>query len=230
MAKTKKVILFIVEGITDQTALGNVLTRLLNSDTVRFAMTDGDITTNKDVNPGNVVNRINAIVKGALQKYAFKPSDLNSIVHLIDTDGAFIPDASVVEKLDATHIEYTENTIQTPHLDSILKRNTQKKGLVGLLRGKSEISKKPYKMFYFSRNMEHSLHNESRELTTEEKMVLAEQFDDSYADRPQEFVEYLRSGGFAAPGNYEDSWKFINEGTHSLERWSNFHVFFDRQP
>lgn len=228
MAKTKKVILFIVEGITDQTALGNVLTSLLNSDTVRFAMTDGDITTNKDVNPGNVVNRVNAIVKNALQKYAFKPSDLSSIVHLIDTDGAFIPDAAVVENPDAPRIEYTEDAIQTPHQDSILKRNAQKKGLVGILRGKSEISKKPYRMFYFSRNMEHALHDESRELTSDEKMALAEQFDDSYADRPQDFVEYLRSGGFAAPGDYDDSWKFINEGTHSLERWSNFHVFFEK--
>lgn len=228
MAKTKKVILFIVEGITDQTALGNVLTSLLNSDTVRFAMTDGDITTNKDVNPGNVVNRVNAIVKNALQKYAFKPSDLSSIVHLIDTDGAFIPDAAVVENPDAPRIEYTEDAIQTPHLDSILKRNAQKKGLVGILRGKSEISKKPYRMFYFSRNMEHALHDESRELTSDEKMALAEQFDDSYADRPQDFVEYLRSGGFAAPGDYDCSWKFINEGTHSLERWSNFHVFFEK--
>lgn len=228
MAKTKKVILFIVEGITDQTALGNVLTSLLNSDTVRFAMTDGDITTNKDVNPGNVVNRVNAIVKNALQKYAFKPSDLSSIVHLIDTDGAFIPDAAVVENPDAPRIEYTEDTIQTPHLDSILKRNAQKKGLVGILRGKSEISKKPYRMFYFSRNMEHALHDESREQTSDEKMALAEQFDDSYADRPQDFVEYLRSGGFAAPGDYDGSWKFINEGTHSLERWSNFHVFFEK--
>lgn len=228
MAKTKRVILFIVEGITDQTALGNVLTSLLNSETVRFAMTDGDITTNNSVNPGNVVNRVNAIVKAALQKNAFKMSDLNNIVHLIDTDGAFIPDAAVEEKSDASHIEYTENTIQTAHLKPTLKRNAQKKSLVGILRGKSEISKKPYKMFYFSRNMEHALHDESRELTTDEKMVLAEQFDDSYADRPQDFVEYLRSGGFAAPGNYEDSWKFINEGTHSLERWSNFHVFFDK--
>lgn len=228
MAKTKKVILFIVEGITDQTALGNVLTSLLNSDTVRFAMTDGDITTNKDVNPGNVVNRVNAIVKNALQKYAFKPSDLSSIVHLIDTDGAFIPDAAVVENPDAPRIEYTEDTIQAPYLDSILKRNAQKKGLVGILRGKSEISKKPYRMFYFSRNMEHALHDESRELTSDEKMALAEQFDDSYADRPQDFVEYLRSGGFAAPGDYDGSWKFINEGTHSLERWSNFHVFFEK--
>lgn len=228
MAKTKKVILFIVEGITDQTALGNVLTNLLNSETVRFAMTDGDITTNNSVTPSNVVNRVNAIVKVALQKNAFKSSDLYSVVHLIDTDGAFVPNTAVVEKSEAAHVEYTENSIQTANVESILKRNAQKKSLVSILRGKSEISKKPYKMFYFSRNMEHSLHNESRELSSAEKMTLAEQFDDFYADRPKDFVEHLRSGGFAAPGNYEDSWKFINEGTHSLERWSNFHVFFDK--
>lgn len=228
MPKTKKVILFIVEGITDQTALGNVLTSLLNSETVRFAMTDGDITTNKDVNQGNVVTRVNAIVKGALQTNAFKLSDLYSIVHLIDTDGAFIPSSAILEKVGAEHIEYTETTINTAHVDSIIKRNSKKQVLVSLLRSKSEIAKKPYKMFYFSRNMEHALHNEIGELTSAEKMRLAEWFDDTYADRPQNFVEYLRSSDFAAPGNYEESWKFINDGIHSLERWSNFHVFFDK--
>ena len=228
MSKTKKVILFIVEGITDQTALGNVLTSLLDNETVRFAMTDGDSTTSRDGTAGNVINRVNAIVKSALQKYAFRLSDLIGAVHLIDTDGAFIPNAAILGKANAEHIEYTSDTIYTAHVDSIVARNTQKRNLVSILRSKSEIASKPYKMFYFSRNMEHALHNEARDLTSDEKMQLAEQFDDTYADRPQDFVEYLRSGGFAAPGNYEESWKFISDGTHSLERWSNFHVYFEK--
>lgn len=149
MAKTKKVILFIVEGITDQTALGGVLTNLLNTEIVRFSMIGGDITTNNDVNLSNVLNRVNAIVKMALQKYAFKPSDLQSIVHLIDTDGAFIPSTAISKSTIANKIEYTENTINTPNVDSIIARNSKKKALVTMLRGKSEIAKKPYKMFFF---------------------------------------------------------------------------------
>lgn len=75
--------------------------------------------------------------------------------------------------------------------------------------------------------MEHALHDESRELSSAEKMSLAEKFDDTYADKPHDFIKFLRSGGFAVSGNYEESWTFIIDGTNSLGRWSNFHIFFD---
>ncbi len=42
MGKTKKVILFIVEGITDKTALGSVLDAILSNEKIHFAITEGD--------------------------------------------------------------------------------------------------------------------------------------------------------------------------------------------
>lgn len=39
MGKTKKVILFIVEGITDKTALGTVLDAILSNEKIHFAIT-----------------------------------------------------------------------------------------------------------------------------------------------------------------------------------------------
>ena len=227
MPKAKKVILFIVEGITDRTALGGVLTNLLNSDVVHLEITRGDITTKDDVNASNVVARVNSVVKEAMKKYAFRSTDLQYIVHLIDTDGAFIPDNAIQNNPNAAHIEYNLNTIQTVDVEAIQQRNAKKTGLVGILRGKSEINKKPYKVFYFSRNMEHVFHDEIRELTSEQKMDLAEKFDDTYANRPQDFLNFIRSSGFAVQGDYSQTWDFIAQGTHSLERWSNFHKYFE---
>lgn len=229
MLKAKKVILFIVEGITDKTALGNVLTNLIEKDneTVRFAMTDGDITTKNDINTGNVISKVNSLVKGALDKNKFQSKDLLSIIHLIDTDGAFVPVSAVQENSEATHIEYSEKSIQTANLNRILQRNSKKTILIDILRGKKEINKKPYKIFYFSRNMEHVFHNEIRDLTTNEKTALAENFDDMYGNNSQDFLNFIRSSVFATQGDYEQTWNFIKQGTHSLERWSNFHLFFE---
>ena len=226
MGKTKKVILFIVEGITDKTALGSVLDAILSNEKIHFAITEGDITTKDDVNASNVIRRINEIVKFTQERYHFKASDLLEIVHLIDTDGAFIPNTAVINNAEATHIQYTLQNIQTDDIEKIVERNQKKLGLVKLLRSKTEINKKPYKMFYFSRNQEHVLHNEAKELTTSEKNALADQFDDLYGDAPEAFLEFIKSKDFAVSGDYAETWKFIEDGIHSLERWSNFHLYF----
>ena len=226
MGKTKKVILFIVEGITDKTALGAVLDAILSNEKIHFAITEGDITTKDDVNASNVIRRINEIVKFTQERYHFKASDLLEIVHLIDTDGAFIPNTAVINNAEATHIQYTLQNIQTDDIEKIVERNQKKLGLVKLLRSKTEINKKPYKMFYFSRNQEHVLHNEAKELTTSEKNALADQFDDLYGDAPEAFLEFIKSKDFAVSGDYAETWKFIEDGIHSLERWSNFHLYF----
>ena len=226
MGKTKKVILFIVEGITDKTALGTVLDAILSNEKIHFAITEGDITTKDDVNASNVIRRINEIVKYTQERYHFKASDLLEIVHLIDTDGAFIPNTAVINNAEATHIQYTLQNIQTDDIEKIVERNQKKLGLVKLLRSKTEINKKPYKMFYFSRNQEHVLHNEAKELTASEKNALADQFDDLYGDAPEAFLEFIKSKDFAVSGDYAETWKFIEDGIHSLERWSNFHLYF----
>ena len=227
MGKTKKVILFIVEGITDKTALGSVLDAILSNEKIHFAITEGDITTKDDVDASNVIRRINEIIRATQERYHFCASDLLEIVHLIDTDGAFIPETAIVNTPAATHIQYSQQDIQTSDVQKIAERNRKKLGLVNILKGKSEINKKPYKMFYFSRNQEHVLHNDARELTTSQKNALADQFDEQYGDAPEAFLEDIKSKDFAVPGDYVATWNFIESGLHSLERWSNFHLYFE---
>ena len=150
------------------------------------------------------------------------------IVHLIDTDGAFIPEGAIVDNPAAKHIQYSLQDIQTSDVQKIADRNCKKLALVNLLKARGEINKKPYKMFYFSRNQEHVLHNNARDLTTSQKNALADQFDERYGDAPEAFLEYIKSKEFAVPGNYAETWNFIEDGVHSLERWSNFHLYFRR--
>ena len=66
--KTKKVILFIVEGITDKRSLGGVIDRLVSSNLIRFYITRGDITSDCFSNNSNALIKVNEHVKVSEQE------------------------------------------------------------------------------------------------------------------------------------------------------------------
>ena len=124
MAK-KKVMLFIVEGPTDETSLSTVLNRIFSSSTVKFQVVHGDILTRDFTSPDKIVAAVWEQVKEFMGSI-YRKSDICRIVHLTDMDGVFIPDDAVVED-DSMKIDdspyYTETQIQTPNRAGILNRN-----------------------------------------------------------------------------------------------------------
>ena len=92
MSKAKKVILVIVEGPTDEDALSSVLKQIFSSAEVHFHVIYGDITTEDAITANNAKSYVAKRIAAEMKKYAYKESDILQIVHLIDTDGAFIPD------------------------------------------------------------------------------------------------------------------------------------------
>ena len=95
MAK-KKIILFIVEGPSDETSLSTVLSRIFSSSSVKFQVIHGDILTRGFTSPEKIVTAVWDQVK-AFMGVIYRKSDICRIVHLTDTDGVFIPDSAVVE-------------------------------------------------------------------------------------------------------------------------------------
>ena len=93
MAK-KKVMLFIVEGPTDETSLSTVLNRIFNSSTVKFQVVHGDILTRDFTASDKIVAAVWEQVK-AFMGDIYKKNDICRIVHLTDMDGVYIPDAAV---------------------------------------------------------------------------------------------------------------------------------------
>lgn len=92
----KKIVFVIVEGHSDEEALGVLLNRIYAREEVHVEIMHCDITTELNVNSSNVIAKIGDVVK----KYAerkFRPGDFSRIIHITDTDGAFIPDEAVVE-------------------------------------------------------------------------------------------------------------------------------------
>lgn len=62
MAK-KKIMLFIVEGPTDETALSTVLNRIFSSESVKFQVVHGDVLTQDFVAPDKIVAAVNEQIK-----------------------------------------------------------------------------------------------------------------------------------------------------------------------
>lgn len=228
-ANTKKIILFLVEGSTDSTSLGLVMSRLLENADVRFYILGGDICYRYHITNENAERSVLRFVNGFLQRYRLKKSDLLQIVHIIDTDGAFIPPERVIFG-GKEHAAYKETSIETLSVDSLRSRNEMKTKAASALSKLSHVEKIPYALYYFSRNIEHVLHNRADSLSGREKRIFSENFENTYANHPEDFIRFMQSREVAVRGSYSKTWEYILRGTNSLKRGSNFGLYFNWQP
>lgn len=222
----KKIVLFIVEGISDQTCLSLALSRLLTSSNVQFKITNGDITTKEHASSANIYKALGSVIKSFLTGI-FKPSDIQEVVHLIDTDGAFVPDSAVQphSPTSGPTIHYTDDYIYTANVPCLRARNAQKKQILNKLSNTTQVFKNiPYSVYFFSCNLDHALHN-CNNLSVADKMKKAEEFERRYADNLTGFVSFIKDPVFAVSGSYIESWEFIKLDANSLKRYSNFHLY-----
>ena len=118
----KKIILFIVEGINDKTCLEGVLEKILDSEEVRFQITEGDITTRLGIDEYKIRNEIGKTVKAFKDKYHLKPEHFLEVVHIIDTDGLFLQEDSV-HYADVEDPLYMDDGIYTGKVEEMVERN-----------------------------------------------------------------------------------------------------------
>lgn len=228
MAK-KKIMLFIVEGPTDETSLSTVLSRIFSSDTVKFQVVHGDVLTRDFVAPDRIIAAVNEQIK-LFRGNIYKPGDFCKVVHLADTDGAFISeDAVVAEAIEGRQYPfYTDTQILTPERANIIDRNTRKSRNISKLSSTGRVGGIPYSFYYFSCNLDHVLHGRNN-LCEAEKIACSRAFDLQYADDPNAFIRFMRDESFAVQGTYQETWTFIKQGTRSLERHSNFRIELPEQ-
>ena len=205
----KKVILFLVEGETDEDALAVIFTRLVNNHDIKFEVLRTDITADEDMTVKYIEERI------------------DKVVQIIYTDVAFIP-TSLVKQSRNRKTEYFDTHIEAKDKDRLIRRNISKRNIVYSLYNRETVAGFPYEIYYFSRNMEHVLHDRAEDLTDDEKEELAFDIADQYTDQPEKFLEYLYDEGFHVCGTYKDTWEFIMDGNHSLNRYCNVAVFFEQ--
>lgn len=223
----KKVVLFIVEGINDKTCLESVLSKIIDSNEVRFQITEGDITSRNGIDEFKIRNVIGEIVKSFKDKYHLNTEHFMEVVHIIDTDGTFLDD-KYITYADIEETQYFDDGIRTKNVDNIIDRNHQKRAIIErMLKIPFVLKTVPYSVFYFSSNMDHVLHGDAN-LSQNEKGKYADEFDDKYTDDPDGFLKLMCESVFAVNGTYQESWNYIQTGNNSVCQHSNFSVYLER--
>ena len=159
----------------------------------------------------------------------FKKSDIWSIVQIFDTDGTYIPN-SAIQYGENEGFQYTTTNILAKKLKSVEIRNSRKSKLMNHLRALDSIEDIPYKGYYFSCNLDHALYN-IQNLSTEEKEEYADLFYSRFAGKEKSFIDFLEIDVVnGVPNRYAESWRYISDGVHSLERHTNLHIYFLQNP
>ena len=223
----KKIVFVIVEGPSDEEALGVLLNRIYDSKAVYVQVMHCDITTELDVNAGNVVAKIGDVVKQYAGR-AFKPGDFSRIIHITDMDGAFIPDDAVVEDAAAVKPLYSATEIRTQRKSGIENRNQRKRECLNRLSAVSRIWGVPYQIYYMSCNLDHALYGKLNS-TDDEKEADSFAFAKKYRDDIPGFMKFISESDFSVAGSYPQSWQYIREGLRSLERHTNFGLCFHEE-
>lgn len=235
MVNQRQVLLFIVEGYTDKQSLEYPISQLAISSRIVFQMTNGDITSRDGITRANVRNKLYDYVKQNNTRNKFKDSDYYKIVHIIDTDGAFIPDDHLFSAEESARDfpflpYYASEGIYCTDVSKIASRNRQKSEIVEeLLRletlGRLKI---PYEVYFMSINLEHVLHNDAN-VSNEQKPILADQSLERFYRDSNALLTLLNLPEIFIPGTYDTTWTYIRNGTNSLQRRSNLGVFFQQE-
>lgn len=217
--------IFILEGPSDDTSLTGSLKYIFASSRIEPLIMHGDITSDRNVTNRNIIKKLHEEIKAFCNKNFLTKGNILRIVHIIDTDGAFIPDELIQEDTDCRQIVYSENSIRCISKKNLIRRNHIKQQNLQKLLDTHNIGGLSYSVYYMSSNLEHVLHNRIN-LTDEEKEELSYEFAEICAEKPEYFIQLMTSQTVFIDGWYRESWDFIKSGKHSLERHSNLALCF----
>ena len=236
MRKSRKVCLFVVEGMADRTSLAlplqNLFRHFFDPACVEFDIMNGDITADYRIKPDTIIGQLGNHIKKYLDKKKLKFDDLIQIILVVDTDGAFIPDLHVIvdERAYRKYPFYLNDSIVTANSEEqekIQVRNHRKVSNLKRIIFLPKVRKIPFCVYYFSCNMDHVFHNDAN-LDDNNKVSMAENIEDKFGGNYEGFIYYLRNSfPEGVECSYDSSWSFIEEGTHSLKRNSNFVLFLN---
>ncbi|STO30933.1 Uncharacterised protein [Fusobacterium necrogenes] len=212
--KKRKVVLILVEGASDKTALG-LIEKFYRSRNLKVYITNGDITSNGTTTFTNCTDSLKEIVREFREDKKLEKEDISEIIHIIDTDGAFIPDDCIVVDKTLSDFYYTLDCIKANSKRKVKIRNDRKIEIIQKLLNTKKIDKAiNYRMFYMSCNLDHVLHNEMN-LDNTLKVEKAFEFRRKFNNNKSGFIEFFNSSECKANGNYKATWDFIQQGKNS---------------
>lgn len=221
----KKVIVFIMEGPSEEAALGSVMKEYFSGNEVQFVVVHGDITLKDYVTSDSILKKINEKIESVKSKYRYGQNDFIKIIHIADTDGVYVPEAAIRET-DIEKVQYYEDHINARNANVIAERNKRKGDILCKLRKTGKINGIPYRIYFNSCNLEHVLYGELKDYSDEDKQILSDDFADRYDGRADEFIEFISDPIVAVSGTYQKTWDYIEKNKNSLNRHTNMHLIF----
>lgn len=217
----RKILFVIVEGPSDQAALGLILSRIYDKDSVHVHVMHCDITTKGSVSAAQIVSKVRNEIRHFAVSNHYTADDFKEVLHIVDMDGAYIPDENIIQDAAAKSPIYSPTQIRTRNKKGIESRNKQKRENLDILCGCSTIWNIPYRVYYMSSNLDHVLYNKLNSSNTDKEND-AYRFARRYKNDLSGFVRFLSDSDFSVTAGYEESWEFIAQELHSLERHTNF--------
>ena len=224
----KKVVLVIVEGPSDDVALGVMLNQIFDKDAVHIHIMHGDITTQNGVTQNNIVSKVGNCVKQYAVQNHYKPADFKEIIHIVDTDAAYLPENRIVEEAESVELSYLDDGIHTRDKQKVISRNKQKTENLFRLRTCGNILGIPYRVYYMSCNLDHGLYDK-RNSSDEEKEQDSYNFAKLYKKNVEDFLKFMCDSTFSVKGDFKESWKFIEKDMHSIERHTNLPICLEEE-
>ena len=224
----KKIVLVIVEGPSDEVALGMALSQVYDKDFIYVHIMHGDITARRGVSSKNIVAKLGNEVTAYAKSQHYKASDFKQIIHIVDTDGAYIPDDNIMEKENYLDIQYENDGIYTNNKASVMTRNQQKRDNLYRLRSCGIIWTIPYSLYYMSCNLDHVLYNKQNS-TDKDKENDAYVFAKKYKGKAEAFKEFICKSPFSVTGDYKGSWDYIEKDLNSVNRYTNLCICIENE-
>ena len=193
----------------------------------------GDITTSSFVTPDNIVRKIDhRFINPATKAEGLYPKRIAKIIHIVDTDGAFIPKENVISfaseraSLEKPYYDGDRGVIEAQDIDAIIGRNERKQKNLDFLLSLTEQGIKigsktiPYEIYFFSSNLDHFINHNSN--LGSGKRHYAQRFYREYGLDIDLFCHFFCDDP-AAIGHlgYYESWDEIRKDTNSVKRFTN---------
>ncbi|MDU8039052.1 MAG: hypothetical protein E7J13_08415, partial [Streptococcus sp.] len=201
--------------------------KFFDSNTVHMKIMYGDITSKRGINPSNIKARLGNEIKVYAENNHFKATDVQQIIHLVDMDGVFVDDSVIIEDETKDNFVYTLESIIVPNQEEAIERNERKRENLNILTSRTSVmwNSIPYKIYYMSCNLDHVLHDNPN-ATDEEKKTNSLAFTEKYYDDINAFIKFISESIFSQCTDYKESWDYIKQDNHSLERNSNLGLCF----
>lgn len=232
----KKFIIFIVEGKNDESEINAILSTpryhtYQEKYEIRFLRLCKDITTDSKSEEKNILKRIGDELKEFMkhgEAFQIKTNDVAELVHVVDLDGTFIPEKNIIYGESSAFV-YDDEYIRTSNLDGAVGRNRKKSAIIRRLINTSQINNIPYRVYFVSCNMDHLLFNE-RMPSREQKSDSARKFMVLCDRQPDMILKSILTpeiAPFSQMEDYDESWKYIQQGCQSLQRHTNLNIYIE---